>query len=144
MIFLANPVGPWGRPGPGNGFTVGYALMTPSSRRSVRSDPANPEGPPRIDPNYLADERDVVRLVVGLRRAREVGETRALSPWRDRELIPGPAARDDDELREAVRQNIGTLFHAVGTCRIGVAGAAVVDPELRVHASRASGSPMPR
>ncbi|WP_433555238.1 GMC family oxidoreductase [Pseudonocardia xinjiangensis] len=133
MIFLANPVEPRARPGTGDGFTVGYALMTPLSRGSVRLDPANPEGPPRIDPNCLADERDVGRMVAGLRRAREVGETKALSPWRDREVLPGPEARSDDELRQAVRRCVGTLFHAVGTCRIGVDDAAVVDPELRVH-----------
>jgi choline dehydrogenase len=133
MIFMGNPALPRWRPGPGNGFTVGYALMTPSSRGSLRLNGTNPEGPPLIDPNYLADERDVGRLVVGLRRAREVGEATAFSPWRERELVPGPAAQDDNELRDAVRQSVGTLFHAVGTCRIGVDDAAVVDPELRVR-----------
>jgi choline dehydrogenase len=109
------------------------ALMTPVSRGSLRLNGADPEGSPLIDPNYLADERDVESMVIGLRRAREVGEAKALSAWRDHELMPGTAVQDDAALRDAVRQNAGTLFHAVGTCRIGTDSGAVVDPELRVH-----------
>ncbi|WP_433292339.1 GMC family oxidoreductase [Pseudonocardia sp. CA-142604] len=133
MIFMSFPAGSRGMPGQGDGFTVVSALMTPVSRGSLRLNPANPEGSPLIDPNYLADERDVERMVVGLQRAREVGEAKALSAWRDHELMPGTAAQDDAALRDAVRQNTGTLFHAVGTCRIGNDSGAVVGPELRVH-----------
>ena len=133
MIFMSYPAGSRGTPGQGDGFTVVYALMTPFSRGWLRLNGANPEGPPRIDPNYLADERDVESMVVGLRRAREVGESKALSAWRDHELMPGTAVQDGAELRDAVQQSVGTLFHAVGTCRIGTDGGAVVDPELRVH-----------
>jgi choline dehydrogenase len=133
MIFMSFPAGCRGIPGQGEGFTVVSALMTPASRGSLRLNVADPEGPPLIDPNYLADERDVERMVVGLRRAREVGESKALSAWRDHELMPGTAVQDDTALRDAVRQNAGTLFHAVGTCRIGTDSGAVVDPELRVH-----------
>lgn len=72
-------------------------------------------------------------MVVGLRRAREVGASKALSAWRGHELVPGIAAQNDTELRDAVHRSASTLFHAVGTCRIGTDGGAVVDPELRVH-----------
>jgi len=133
LLFVDTPAPSTGTLGAGDGFAMRVALMTPFSRGSVRLNPADPEGAPLIDPNYLADERDVERMVVGVRRAREVGEAKAFSPWRDRELFPGPDVRDDAACREFVRRSLMTFFHPVGTCRIGVDDGAVVDPELRVR-----------
>ncbi|WP_433285185.1 GMC family oxidoreductase [Pseudonocardia sp. CA-142604] len=133
LIFSDTPAPSTGTLGAGDGYAMRVALMTPFSRGSVRLNPADPEGAPLIDPNYLADERDVERMVVGVRRAREVGEAKAFSPWRDRELLPGSDVRDDAACREFVRRSVTTYFHPVGTCRIGVDDGAVVDPELRVR-----------
>jgi choline dehydrogenase len=133
LLFVDTPAGPLGTVAPGDGYGVRFALMTPFSRGLVRLNPAKPDGPPLIDPNYLANARDVERMVVGLRRAREVGEARAFSPWRDRELFPGPDVRDDAAGADFVRRSLTTFFHPVGTCRIGVDDGAVVDPELRVR-----------
>jgi choline dehydrogenase len=133
LLFVDTPSGRLGALGPGDGFGMRFALMTPVSRGSLRLNPANPEGSPLIDPNYLADERDVERMVVGLRRAREVGEAKAFSSWRERELFPGPEVRDDETCGDFVRRSLTTFFHPVGTCRIGVDDGAVVDLELRVH-----------
>jgi choline dehydrogenase len=110
-----------------------FGLMEPFSRGSVRLNGADPGAAPLIDPNYLADERDVERMVVALRRAREVGETKALSFWRDRELLPGSDVRNDAACGDYIRQAATTFYHPVGTCRIGGDDGAVVDPELRVH-----------
>src|SRR6185437_922960 len=96
------------------------------------SDPADP---PVIDPNYLADERDVERLMLGCQLAREIGEARALKEWHGAEVRPGPDSVGPDALRYYVRDNVNTYFHPVGTCRIGTDPdtGAVVDLELRVH-----------
>jgi choline dehydrogenase len=72
-------------------------------------------------------------MVIGLKRARELGETKALDPWQSREVLPGPGARDDDACRTYVRGNTNSYFHPVGTCRIGTGAEAVVDPQLRVR-----------
>jgi choline dehydrogenase len=130
MIFMVPPRGVTD-----DRVTLTIGLMEPFSRGSVRLNSADPEAAPLINPNYLTDERDVERMVVGLRRAREVGEAQALSPWRDRELLPGPEVRDDAAYAEFIRQNVTSFYHPVGTCRIGTdAGeGAVVDPDLRVH-----------
>ncbi|WP_433555237.1 GMC family oxidoreductase [Pseudonocardia xinjiangensis] len=133
LLFVDTPAGPPGTLGTGDGFGVRFGLMTPFSRGSVRLNSAKPGGAPLIDPNYLTDERDVERMVVGLRRAREVGEATAFSPWRDQELFPGPDVHDHEACVDFVRRSLRTFFHPVGTCRIGVDDAAVVDLELRVH-----------
>jgi choline dehydrogenase len=117
----------------GGGYSVLVSLMSPASRGSLYLRSPDPAVPPVIDPNYLADERDVDRMVIGLKRARELGETKALDPWQPREVLPGPGARDDDACRTYVRGNTNSYFHPVGTCRIGTGAEAVVDPQLRVR-----------
>jgi choline dehydrogenase len=62
-----------------------------------------------------------------------VGETKALSFWRDRELLPSSDVRNDAACGDYIRQAATTFYHPVGTCRIGGDDGAVVDPELRVH-----------
>jgi choline dehydrogenase len=107
--------------------------MTPASRGTVRLASTDPQQPPSIDPNYLAENRDVERMVAGLRAARELGATDALAPVRAAELFPGPDAHTDAALRTYLRSSVSTYFHPVGTCRIGSDPMSVVDPELRVH-----------
>jgi choline dehydrogenase len=115
------------------GYSIMFALMAPASRGAVRLAASNPAGPPVIDPGFFADERDLDRMVHGLRLAREIGESNALSLWRARELNPGTLISDDDGLRDFVRRSASTYFHPVGTCRMGVDDLAVVDNALRVH-----------
>jgi choline dehydrogenase len=142
--FRSDPAGPVdfhllfvpissGTTGVANKLNLMFGLMQPFSRGSIRLNGADPEGTPLIDPNYLADDRDVERMVVALQRAREVAEATALSPWRGREISLGPDVRDDVACGDYIRQNATTFYHPVGTCRIGVDDKAVVNPELRVH-----------
>jgi choline dehydrogenase len=133
MIFLDFPLHPRFTPGPEDGYSVIFGLMTPASRGSVRLAGADPRRAPLIDPNYLADERDRQRMVAGLRLAREVGAAAALAPWRDSELFPGPDAQTDDALLAHLRRGVSTYYHPVGTCKIGTDAMAVVDPRLRVQ-----------
>jgi choline dehydrogenase len=133
MIFIDFPMHPRFTPGPEDGFSVIFALMTPASRGTVRLASADPDRAPLVDPNYLAEEADLARLVTGLRRAREVGEAPALAGFRDKELFPGPVARADEALRAHLRRSVSTYFHPVGTCRIGTDAGSVVDPRLAVH-----------
>jgi choline dehydrogenase len=133
MIFLDFPLHPRFTPGPENGYSVIFGLMTPTSRGSVRLADADPRRPPLIDPNYLATESDRRRMVAGLRLAREVGAADALAPWRDKELLPGPDTRTDDALLAHLRRSVSTYYHPVGTCKTGTDSMAVVDPHLRVR-----------
>ena len=94
---------------------------------------ADPALLPLVDPNYLAEERDLRTMLDGLAIARELGEASALDGWRGEELTPGSTVRDRDALRGYVRAAGSTYFHPVGTCAMGETGQAVVDSELRVH-----------
>jgi len=133
MLFIDVPVPPPGHAAVPAGYTIRPSLMTPYSRGTVRLASADPAAPPVLDPNYYAEERDVAVMVDGLRIAREIGEAAALTPWRDRELLPGPDLRDDAELAGYVRSGLGSYSHPVGTCRMGTDADAVVDLELRVR-----------
>jgi choline dehydrogenase len=115
------------------GYSVTFALMTPHSRGSVRLASRNPDAAPLIDPAYYADERDLDRMTVGLRLARELGGATALAPYRDKEIGPGGEVTHRDAQRQYLRRATNSHFHLVGTCAIGTDRAAVVDPALRVH-----------
>jgi choline dehydrogenase len=120
--------------GPAEGYSIAVSLMTPRSRGWVRLASREPDVAPLVNPNYLRDSRDVEALVLGLQRAREIGEARALSAWRGSEVLPGPGLRDASALRKHVHESLTTYFHYAGTCRIGSDEEAVVDDHLRVHA----------
>jgi choline dehydrogenase len=117
---------------PETGFSVMFSLMSPSSRGSVQLSGPNPQDPMLIDPAYFADGHDLDRMVVGLRRAHEIATTKALAPWRSRQLEPDFDTSDENACRTYIRANFGSYFHPVGTCRIGTDEHAVVDPALRV------------
>ena len=107
--------------------------LRPLSRGRVGLHSADPLAPPRIDPNYLAEPRDVDKLVAGVKLTREVLKQRALDPHRGEELSPGPAVQSDADIAAWVRKAAETTYHPVGTCKMGVDEMAVVDPQLRVR-----------
>ncbi len=118
---------------PGHGFTIGVVLLHPESKGSLTLRSTNPTDPPVIQPNYLSSERDVQVMIEGLRLARKIGQARALDAYRGDEFLPGEAAQSDADLAEFLRERSETLYHPVGTCRMGEDPLAVVDPALRVR-----------
>ncbi|MGG7565202.1 GMC family oxidoreductase [Rhodovulum sp. DZ06] len=115
----------------GHGVSLHTCVLRPDSRGSVTRD--GPEGPPRIDLGLLNDDRDMERLLRGIRLGRRI---LAESPMADlglSEVVPGEAATDDAALRAHVRTHARTVYHPVGTCAMGVGPGAVVDPRLRVR-----------
>jgi len=131
IIFIEFPIHPRWSPGPEDGYSVLFGLMTPASRGTLRLASADPDRAPLIDPGYLTDPSDVTRMINGLRAARKIGAAHALTPFRDKELFPG--AGTDAACRAYLRSTITTFFHPVGTCKIGTDAMAVVDPQLRVR-----------
>ncbi|MDX3851324.1 GMC family oxidoreductase [Streptomyces sp. AK02-01A] len=120
-------------PGAGEGYTVVVSLMAPYSRGRVMLAGAAPGTAPVIDPEYYTDSRDLDRMTVGLRLAREIGRTTALDPWRGEEVLPGRAVQDEEPLRDYLRRNLRSYHHPGGTCGIGEDETAVVDARLRVR-----------
>lgn len=119
-----------------SGFTMSVCQLRPESRGHVRIKSADPMAPPSMQPNYLSAPADCETLVAGMRLARRLATTRALSPYIKAEYRPGAVAESDAELLEFARNTGGTIFHPSGTCKMGDADGdplAVVDRELRVH-----------
>ncbi|MEV1026031.1 GMC family oxidoreductase [Streptomyces sp. NPDC050264] len=109
--------------------------MDPASRGTLRLRNGDPAGPPLLDPAHLTDDRDLDRLVPGLRLARELGGTEALAPFGTAELFPGTDVRGEEACRAYLRRTASTYFHPVSTCRIGTDESAVADRELRVRST---------
>jgi choline dehydrogenase len=119
----------------GDGFTFAPVIVRPHSRGSVTLAGPDPAVLPVVDPGYLIDRADVRALVEGLEMARELAAAPALRGHAEAEIAPGPAVRGRPALEEYVRGYAGTLWHPVGTCRMGAPDdpGAVLDPRLRVR-----------
>ncbi len=125
------------KPGEGlhrySAFTASVCQLRPESRGRLVPRSADPRVPPAIHPNYLATLTDQQAIVAGMKLSRRLAASRALSPFVSEELDPGPAIRTDDELLTHARRTATTIYHPVGTCKMGIDPRAVVDPRLRVH-----------
>jgi len=117
----------------GPGFTFAPIALLPESRGEVRLRSDDPSATAEVRANYLESEADLEVLLHGLKLARELARTGAFDALRGEELAPGEQVREDADLREYIRANASTLWHPVGTCRMGEDGNSVVDAELRVH-----------
>ncbi|TSA87949.1 choline dehydrogenase [Deinococcus detaillensis] len=117
----------------GHHFTLLPSLVAPKSRGRIRLASADPQAQPLIEPDYLSDEADMNVLLRGMRLARQVGESEALSAYRTREAMPGAEIQSDDDLREYIRAQAMTIYHPVGTCKMGHDDLAVVDERLKVR-----------
>jgi choline dehydrogenase len=114
-------------------FSFGPTLVRPRSTGSISLRSSNPLDSPRICANYFGDARDLDAMVEGIKVARAISRSRALAPYKGRELFPGDEVQTDAAFREYARKMAETLYHPVGTCRMGNGPDAVVDSELRVH-----------
>ena len=119
--------------GYGRGYVVTAALLRPTSRGSLTLADADPETPPRIDPNLLGTDEDLDVLTDGLAITRRLANAPAFSGLAGTERYPGDAVQSRDELRSYVQNHGATIFHPVGTCRMGSDEMAVVDSRLRVR-----------
>ncbi len=117
----------------GNAFSIVPVVLYPKSRGEIRLASADPRDPPAIDPRYFADEDDLRVLVEGVRIAQRVAAAPSIARHRGAPLTPLCEADDEATLRAELRRRCNTLFHPVGTCRMGKDADAVVDPQLRVR-----------
>jgi choline dehydrogenase len=118
-----------------SGFTMSVCPLQPESRGHVRLKSPDPLTAPAMQPNYLSTDRDRATLVAGIRMARALAATRALSPYVAGEYRPGPDATTDEALLEFAKNTGGTIFHPSGTCKMGPPSdpMAVVDHDLNVR-----------
>jgi choline dehydrogenase len=114
-------------------FGFGPTLVTPESRGEISLRSANPLEPPAIHANYLSTEADLQVVIHGVRLSRQLAHSKAFEAYRGDELHPGTDAQTDAEIGEFVRREAETLYHPVGTCKMGNDSMAVVDARLRVR-----------
>ena len=118
---------------PGHGMTIHACALRPESRGHLTLASADPRKPPRMQPNYLATEYDRRMMLECVRRSREVFAQSAFDRFRGVELYPGTDAQSDEDLMAFVRRKAETIYHPIGTCKMGQDELAVVDPSLHVH-----------
>ncbi|MDG2243388.1 MAG: choline dehydrogenase [Rhodospirillaceae bacterium] len=116
-----------------HGFFSNVCQLRPNSRGFVRASVDGPLANPEIVTNFLSHPDDVKTLREGVKILRTVFADSAFDSLRGPEKSPGPDINTDDELDEWVRHTAETIFHPVGTCKMGVGDDAVVDPNLRVR-----------
>jgi choline dehydrogenase len=114
-------------------ITLTVAFTRPESRGIVSLGSDDPLAPPVIRANYFTEPADLDALVEGMRLAVALAATRAYEPLIGAPVAPAAHAPSDHDLRALVRDTSATMFHPVGTCRMGRDDGAVVDPELRVR-----------
>ncbi|MCK5750142.1 MAG: glucose-methanol-choline oxidoreductase, partial [Oricola sp.] len=117
---------------PGFGYSCHVCVLRPNSRGEVRLAGPDPRAAPLIDPRFLSDERDAQLLLKGAKLTRRILEAPALAPFRGREVYLEGVTEDAD-LMDHIRRRADTVYHPVGTCRMGTDDMAVVDPQLRVR-----------
>jgi choline dehydrogenase len=118
-----------------NAFTASVCNVRPTSRGSVHITSTDPEAPPAIRPNYLSTEEDRKVAAESLRLTRNIVKSPALQPFAPEEYKPGMQYQTDAELIKAAGDIGTTIFHPVGTCKMGRADdpMAVLDSQLRVR-----------
>ncbi len=117
----------------GHGYSCHVCVLQPKSRGSVRLASADPAAAPLVDPAFLAERDDVDRLVRGFKAMRRILQQPALAGLGGRELPASAGAQSDDQIEAFVRNHADTIYHPVGSCRMGPGADDVVDAQLRVH-----------
>ena len=117
----------------GHGYQAFFDLMRPASRGRIRLNSADPREAPSIEANYLSEARDRETMRDGFKAMREVMHQPALAALSDGEIWPDPNVRSDAEIDTFIRNTGGTVYHPVGTCRMGSDETAVVDETLQVR-----------
>lgn len=116
-----------------HGFQVHVCQLRPESRGEIRLNSSNPSDHAIIDPKYLSAERDLDVLRQGLRMTYNIMQQEAFEGLRGEELWPKVNVNDDSELDGAIREAAESIYHPIGTCKMGIDDLAVVDPQLKVR-----------
>lgn len=118
---------------PGHGFTVHACALRPRSRGRLLLSSLDPLAAPHIHANYLSDPYDRAMMLECVKLSRQLLASAPFDAYRGDEIFPGNAAQSDAELMNFIRRKAESIYHPVGTCRMGPDELSVVDHELRVH-----------
>ncbi len=116
----------------GHGYSCHVCVLRPKSRGTVSLQSSDPSAAPMIDPNFLAEQEDLDTLVKGFKIMQKVLDAPAFDHYRGKPLYKVDTS-SDEAIIDALRSRSDTVYHPVGTCKMGTDPMAVVDPELKVH-----------
>ena len=119
--------------GVGHGFSLMAVLMRPKSRGTISLSSGDPSAPPVIDPEFFSADGDIHPMVKAVKECRRILHSEVFAKYGPWETTPGETMQSDAELEAHTRNTGGTIFHPVGTCKMGNDELAVVDERLRVH-----------
>jgi choline dehydrogenase-like flavoprotein len=117
-----------------HGFSCHVCALRPYSRGHVGLGSSDPAKPPRIDPGFLSDPRDLAVMMTGARQMETLLSAAPLAPWRGKRLYPRDGT--DTALEADIRARADTIYHPVGTCKMGTDDMAVTDTQGRVHGTQ--------
>lgn len=117
----------------GHGFSLSVLQLRPESRGRITLRSADPFDEPSIEPRYLSEGNDLEVLLAGIKLVRDIMQADPFDEYRGEELLPGSDVQSDEALIEHIRETAETLYHPVGTCKMGDDDMAVVDDRLRVR-----------
>lgn len=134
LHFIPSPMDDHGRNKLlGSGYSLHICDLRPESRGYINLKSRNPLAPPKIQPNYLSHKNDLQRLVSGFKQARKIFAAAAFNADRANEWFPGEDVQSDQAIENFIRAKAETVYHPVGSCKMGQDELAVVDEQLRVH-----------
>lgn len=116
----------------GTGFSCHVCLLRPKSRGNVSLASRDAMQAPLIDPNFLGEADDLETMVAGFKTTRRLMETPSLRALQTKDMFTANV-RTDDDIRALLRERVDTVYHPVGSCKMGTDAMAVVDPALKVH-----------
>ena len=117
----------------GHGYSCHVCVLRPHSRGEVFLKSGDPMDAPGIDPKFFSDDRDMQTMIKGAKMMRSVLEAPAMKKYAHKELFGVHDNMTDAEWEQIIRNRADTVYHPVGTCKMGVDDMAVVDPQLKVH-----------
>ena len=117
----------------GSGYTLHMCVLRPESRGEIKLKSADPEQAPLIQANYLEVEHDLKLMIEGFKIQRKIFASKAFDDYRGEEIFPGSDTQSDAEIAEFIRNKGESIYHPIGTCKMGSDEMAVVDQQLKVH-----------
>jgi choline dehydrogenase-like flavoprotein len=117
----------------GHGYALHVCPLHPASRGRIGLNSGDPAAAPLIEPHYLSEPSDLAMLIKGVRAARRVLAAPAFDPYRGEEIFPGSGVQSDRQIEQFIRRKAETIYHPIGTCKMGHDAMAVVDDTLKVH-----------
>lgn len=120
----------------GNGYSIHVCDLRPKSRGCIHLNSKNPEDKVRIEANYLSEPDDLDKMIAGVKACLHLSEQPALKQYQGKRLVPVGVLRSDEDIRQFIQVAAETIYHPVGSCKMGSDQSAVVDARLQVHGIR--------